>query len=412
MTWKTELRERVTTGAALGAHISLSDDEARQIDSVARLFPMAIPQYYLSLMDKSDPFCPIRRQSVPDIRETVVQPGEFEDPLGEEPDSPVPAITHRYPDRALFLVTHRCFMFCRHCNRRRKVGDARASLPLNDAAIDDGLRYLRAEKSIEDVLVSGGDPLILDTERLDWILSRLREIPHVRTVRIGTRAPVVMPSRITDHLVAVLKKASPLWLNTHFNHPKELTPESTSALAKLADAGIPLGNQTVLLRGVNDCPSIIRELCVTLVAHRVRPYYLFQCDLAQGIAHFRTRISTGLEIMESMIGHVRSYAVPTFAIDPPGGAGKVPILPNYLISQSDSAVVVRNYEGVITKYFESSAGPSECGSGCSCRGNSEQGQRHRDAGQSVAAMLDRSGPVSLVPQGNARELRRSKRSSD
>ncbi|MBN2715865.1 MAG: KamA family radical SAM protein, partial [Deltaproteobacteria bacterium] len=347
MTWKSELKNRIVTADQLKNHIELSSDEVLGIEAARQGFAMAIPEYYASLMDKANPACPIRRQAIPDVREGVVHPGELVDPLGEELDSPVKCITRRYPDRALLLVTNSCFMYCRHCNRRRKVGDARYAI--SDGDIEAGLRFIATVPEIEDVLISGGDPLFCATEKLDWILKALRKIPHVRTIRIGTRAPVVLPSRITDSLVAVLKKAHPLWLNTHFNHPRELTPESMGALARLADAGIPLGNQSVLLRGVNDCPQIIRELCLKLVENRVRPYYLFQCDLAQGVGHFRTRLSRGIEIMESLIGHIRGYAIPTYAIDPPGGAGKIPILPNYVLSQSDDAVVVRNYEGMLVR---------------------------------------------------------------
>lgn len=404
MNWKKELADRITTIASLSDHIPLNREEKADIPSAMKIFPMAIPPYYASLMDKENPDCPIRKQAIPDVRETIVLPGEFEDPLGEEADSPVPGITRRYPDRALFLVTTNCFMFCRHCNRRRKVGDA--SQQITDDTIETALQYLAQEGSINDVLVSGGDPLFLETEKLDWILQRLREIPHVRTIRIGTRAPVVMPSRITNSLVAVLKNAHPLWLNTHFNHPKEITAQSIAALAKLADGGIPLGNQTVLLRGVNDCPNIIKELCVKLVEHRVRPYYLFQCDLAQGIAHFRTRISSGIEIMESLIGHVRGYAVPTYAVDPPGGAGKIPLTPNYLISQSESAVVLRNYEGVLTKYFESPLAGSNCPSKCTICHTPHSSNGMRGADHGVSNLLTNPDQTSLVPSDTLRAQRK------
>lgn len=402
MTWKNQLKNRITDADALSATVQLTDAEIAGIQAAGDGFSMAIPAYYAALMDKSNPACPIRRQAIPDLRETQHLPGELEDPLGEEPDSPVRCITRRYPDRALFLVTNSCFMYCRHCNRRRKVGDS--SQRITDGDIENALAYLRSDPDIGDVLVSGGDPLFCTTERLDWILTALREIPHIQTIRIGTRAPVVMPSRITDSLVAVLKKAHPLWLNTHFNHPRELTPESAAALTRLADAGIPLGNQTVLLRGVNDCPSIIRELCLKLVAHRVRPYYLFQCDMAKGIEHFRTRVSRGIEIMESLIGHIRGYAVPTYAIDPPGGAGKVPIIPNYLISQSDASVAVRNYEGMIARYDEPITATTACPIGCELCGDPSH---RRGASHGVSAVLGDRNAGALIPDGMVRVRRRN-----
>ncbi len=259
-------------------------------------------------------------------------------------------LTHRYPDRVLLQVSNVCAMYCRHCTRKRKVGDV-DSIPRKEA-IREGIAYIREHEEVRDVLLSGGDPFLLSDEQLDWILGELRAIPHVEVIRIGTRTPVVLPYRITDNLVAVLKKYHPLWINTHFNHPRELTTSAREAIAKLADVGIPLGNQSVLLAGVNDCPRVMKALVHKLVMNRIRPYYLYQCDLSEGLSHFRTPVGKGIEIMESLIGHTSGYAVPTYVIDAPHGGGKIRVMPNYLISWSTNKVVLRNYEGVITTYKE------------------------------------------------------------
>ena len=261
------------------------------------------------------------------------------DPLSEDRDSPVPGIIHRYPDRVLFHISNICSMYCRHCTRKRKVGD-RDSIPGKDEIIK-GIEYIKNTPVVRDVLLSGGDPFMLSDDYLDWILTELRKIPHVEVIRIGTRMPVVLPYRITDELIAVLKKHHPLWINTHFNHPRAITESSREALRKLADAGIPLGNQTVLLAGVNDCPRIMKRLVHKLVQNRVRPYYLYQCDLSEGLSHFRTPVGKGIEIMESLIGHTSGFAVPTYVIDAPGGGGKIPVMPNYLISWSTNKVVLQ-----------------------------------------------------------------------
>ena len=274
----------------------------------------------------------------------------MEDPLSEDKDSPVPGVTHRYPDRVLFQVSNVCSMYCRHCTRKRKVGDI-DSIPLKNDLIK-GIEYIRNTPEIRDVLLSGGDPLMLSDDYLDWILSEITSIPHVQVVRIGTRMPVVLPYRITDEIVGMLSKYKTLWLNTHFNHPREITASSREALSRLADSGIPLGNQSVLLAGVNDCPRVMKALVHKLVENRVRPYYLYQCDLSEGLNHFRTPVGKGVEIMESLIGHTSGFAVPTYVIDAPGGGGKIPLTPNYLISLSTNKVVLRNYEGVITTYQE------------------------------------------------------------
>lgn len=371
-------------------------------------FPMSVSPYYLSLINTDDLVNdPIFRQAVPSPKELIVSRCDMDDPLHEDADSPVPCVMHRYPDRALFLVSNTCSMYCRHCTRKRRVGD-RDSIP-SPEDMAAGMDYIRNTPQIRDVLLSGGDPFLLSDQRLDDILTELDEIDHVEVVRIGTRTPVVLPQRITDGLVDVLKKHHPLWINTHFNHPREMTTSSRQALAKLADAGIPLGNQSVLLAGVNDCPRIIRALVHKLVANRVRPYYLYQCDLSEGLTHFRTPVGKGIEIMESLIGHTSGFCVPTYVIDAPGGGGKIPVMPNYLISWSTNKVVLRNYEGVITTYKEpDSYEPIFCNRDCE---NCNLQLALEDAGERKAVGLekllsDHDKTISLIPEGNARHERR------
>jgi lysine 2,3-aminomutase len=297
-------------------------------------------------------------QAVPTFVETHISGADMLDPLHEDTDSPAPGLTHRYPDRVLFLITDQCSMYCRHCTRRRFAGQSDDEVGMDN--VDKCIEYIRNTPQVRDVLLSGGDCLLVSDKKLEYIISRLREIPHVEIIRLGSRTPVVLPQRITDDLVNMLKKYHPIWLNTHFNHPAEFTPESMEALRKLADAGIPLGNQSVLLRGVNDCPHIMRDLVHKLVMNRVRPYYIYQCDLSLGIEHFRTPVAKGLEIMESLRGHTSGYCVPTFVVDAPGGGGKIPVMPNYLLSQSADKVILRNYEGVITTYTQPHLPDLEC----------------------------------------------------
>ncbi len=285
---------------------------------------------------------------MPRIAEMHDDPSDMADPLHEDVDSPVPGLTHRYPDRVLLLVTNICSMNCRHCTRRRLVGDTDVDMPEDNVAA--AIEYIRNTPTVRDVLLSGGDPFVLPDERLRSILERLRAIPHVEMIRIGTRTPVVMPQRITDDLVDMLKQFHPLWVNTHFNHAREITAEAKAACEKLANAGIPLGNQSVLLRGVNDDPIVMKKLVHKLMTIRVRPYYIYQCDLSLGISHFRTSVAKGIEIIESLRGHTTGLAVPTFVVDAPGGGGKIPVMPNYLISFAEGTAVLRNYEGVITTY--------------------------------------------------------------
>lgn len=356
--WHWQVQNRITDVDTLRKIINLTDQEAKDIGVVLEKFRMGITPYYASLMDPNDPNCPVRKQAVPTIMETHAGFGDMEDPLHEDADSPVPGLTHRYPDRVLFLITDQCSMYCRHCTRRRFAGQNDSGVPMD--RIDACIEYIRNTPQVRDVLLSGGDCLLVEDDKLEYIFKKLREIPHVEIVRLGSRTPVVMPMRITDDLVNMFKKYHPVWLNTHFNHPKEITPEAEEACRKLADAGIPLGNQSVLLRGVNDCPNTMLELVRNLVKIRVRPYYIYQCDLSMGIEHFRTKVSKGLEIMESLRGHTSGYAVPTFVVDAPGGGGKTPVMPQYLISMSPSKVILRNYEGVITTYTEPQYIEEEC----------------------------------------------------
>lgn len=356
--WHWQVANRITTVEELKKVINLTEQEEKDITEVAKNFRLGITPYYASLMDPDDPRCPVRMQAVPVLAENHRSDADMLDPLHEDEDSPAPGLTHRYPDRVLFLITDQCSMYCRHCTRRRLAGETDGARSMED--IDACIAYIAKTPQVRDVLLSGGDCLLVEDDVLEYIIKKLREIPHVEIVRMGSRTPVVMPMRITDGLVNMIKKYHPIWLNTHFNHKKELTPEAAAACAKLADAGVPLGNQSVLLRGVNDCPHIMRELVQALVRNRVRPYYIYQCDLSLGIEHFRTPVSAGIEIIEGLRGHTSGYAVPTFVVDAPGGGGKTPVMPQYVISQSPEKVVLRNYEGVITTYTEPQLPKLDC----------------------------------------------------
>jgi len=356
--WRWQVENRIDTIEKLKKIINLTAQEEEDISKVLEKFRMGITPYYAAHMDKDDPRDPIRMQAVPTFVETHVSAADMVDPLHEDTDSPAPGLTHRYPDRVLFLITDQCSMYCRHCTRRRFAGQSDDEVGMEN--IDKCIEYIRKTPQVRDVLLSGGDCLLVSDKKLEYIISKLREIPHVEIVRLGSRTPVVLPQRITDDLVNMLKKYHPIWLNTHFNHPKEFTPESMEALRKLADAGIPLGNQSVLLRGVNDCPHIMRDLVHKLVMNRVRPYYIYQCDLSLGIEHFRTPVAKGIEIMESLRGHTSGFCVPTFVVDAPGGGGKTPVGPNYVLSQSADKIILRNYEGVITTYTEPKLPELEC----------------------------------------------------
>ena len=347
--WRWQLTHRLGTAEELARVIRLTPEEEAGFSAPGH-FRVDVPPYFASLMDPDDPHCPIRRQVIPTESELLACAGETSDSLAEDVHSPVPGLVHRYPDRVLMLVTTQCASYCRFCTRSRLVGDAHAQF--GSAQYEQQLAYIAATPQIRDVLVSGGDPLMLSQRVLESLLRQLRAIPHVEVIRLGTRMPVFLPQRITADLVAMLRRYHPLWMNIHFNHPREITPEVQTALARLADAGIPLGSQTVLLAGINDCPSVIKALLHELVKNRVRPYYLYQCDLVAGAGHFRTPVSKGIEIMEALRGHTSGFAIPAYVIDAPEGGGKVPILPNYLLSMSDSRVVVRNYEGFVSTYVQ------------------------------------------------------------
>ena len=355
--WKWQLAHRITTADGIARYLQMTDGERTDVEKCLSAFRMAVTPYYATLIDPADPQDPIRRICVPAIEETLPCPNDLSDPLGEERDSPVPHVVHRYPDRVLFLVTLRCSAYCRYCTRRRVVGEEDKIITAQEMKV--ALDYIREHTEIRDVLISGGDPLVMGTERLEHIIAALRTIPHVDIIRIGTRVPVVLPMRITDELLAMLKKYQPIWINTHFSHPREITPESERACAAIVDAGIPLGNQSVLLRGINDNVDTMRELLVKLVHMRVRPYYLYQCDLSQGISHFRTPVEKGIEIMHALQGNLSGYALPRFVIDAPGGGGKVPIQFQYVRSIDDREVVMENYKGEICRYPQARVGETE-----------------------------------------------------
>lgn len=341
-TWQKLLQDSITRPAQITPRFGI---DPAPLDAVAAQYPMRIPLYYLSLIHSAGD--PIWRQAVPDTAE-LHDNVCFVDPLDEENQSPVPNLVHRYPDRVLFLVCAECAMYCRFCTRKRKVGGEH--MVINGDTIAQGIDYIRRHEEIRDVILSGGDPLLLADEKLDGILAALRAIPHVEIIRIGSRVPVVLPQRITMGLIRVLRKHHPLYLNTHFNHPDEITSTSARACARLADAGIPLGNQTVLLRGVNDDPAVMKRLMQQLLAIRVRPYYLYQADMAQGTDHFRTSVAEGLEIVRALRGHTSGLGVPAFVIDAPGGGGKIPLLPDYLQELNAEEVRLKNYRGELYSY--------------------------------------------------------------
>ena len=353
--WHWQVANRLDSVEKIKQVINLTPQEEEDIAKVLNGFRVGITPYYASLMDPDDPYCPVRMQAVPTIAETHRGEADMLDPLHEDEDSPAPGLTHRYPDRVLFLITDQCSMYCRHCTRRRLAGETDGARSMDD--INACIEYIRKTPVVRDVLLSGGDCLCVEDDVLEYIISELRKIEHVEIVRLGSRTPVVMPQRITDDLCNMLKKYHPIWLNTHFNHPKEMTPVAAAACQKLADAGIPLGNQSVLCRGINDDVHVMRNLMHVLVKNRVRPYYIYQCDLSLGIEHFRTPVSKGIEIIEGLRGHTSGYAVPTFVVDAPGGGGKTPVMPQYVISQTPDKVILRNYEGVITTYTEPPALP-------------------------------------------------------
>jgi lysine 2,3-aminomutase len=396
--WRWQMQHRITTVEQLRQLINLTPDEEQAV----RLKPdlrVAITPHFAALMDPTDPNCPIRRQVVPTMAEFVLDDPDLEDPLGEDAHMPVPGLVHRYPDRVLVDVTDQCVAYCRHCTRRRWVGTG--AMPAHKARIEAIAQYLEAHPEVRDVLMSGGDGLFLSDEMLDFALGRFRAVKSVEILRIGSRIPIFLPQRVTDAMVDTLKKYHPLWMNIHINHPKEFTPEVRTALAKLANAGIPLGAQTVLMAGINDCVNTMKALVHECVRNRVRPYYLYQCDLSQGIGHFRTPVSVGISIIEGLRGHTTGFAVPTFCIDAPGGGGKVPIMPNYMISMNDHKVIVRNFEGVIATYSEPDEYTRHQADNCDyCR---------RAAPKEGVAKLLAGDAVVLEPDGLRRKQRRVKK---
>lgn len=347
--WRWQIRNRIRNFKDLIDFFPALKSNAG-IGRVAEKYPMAITPYYASLIKSTDLSDPVFQMAVPQGQELFAPDFLHADPLEEEEDMPVPGLVHRYRDRALLMATTMCSMYCRHCTRKRVAGYEESCIDVGQLnAITD---YLRAHPEIKDVVISGGDPMTMSTSLLERILAAVRSVPSVDIIRIGTRVPVVLPQRITNELTTMLAKYHPVWINTHFNHPNEITPESAAACAKLANAGLPIGNQSVLLRGINDSPQVMEELCRGLVRIRVRPYYLFQCDLVRGIEHFRTPISRGIEIMEYLRGRLSGLAIPTYVVDTPHGGGKIPVLPNYVISSSPSHTVLRNFEGMIVNYPE------------------------------------------------------------
>ncbi|MCS6915864.1 MAG: KamA family radical SAM protein [Myxococcales bacterium] len=347
--WRWQLRHRLTCLEDIEPLVQLTPAERAGLRAAPGLFRIGITPYYFSLIDPVHPYCPVRMQVIPVVDETLQAAGEYRDPLGEDSLSPTPGLVHRYPDRVLLLALDRCAIYCRHCNRRRLVGQ---QSPIAQDSLAAALDYIRAHREIRDVLISGGDPLILSTEKLEWLLQQVRSIPHVDVIRLGTRVPVCLPMRVDQELCRMLRRFHPLYINTHFNHPKELTPEARQACEMLADAGIPLGNQTVLLRRVNSSARTLEALFRGLLRMRVRPYYLFQGDPVFGTDHLRTPVSAGIEIMEQLRGRLTGMAMPQLVLDAPGGAGKIPIGPTYLLTMGTDRVKLRSYDDRIVEYIE------------------------------------------------------------
>jgi lysine 2,3-aminomutase len=387
--WRWQLSHRINSVEEFEKVIPLTDSERKAL-SAADLFRVEITPYFISLIDPQDEQDPIRLQVVPKESEMVPFVSMMEDSLAEDRHSPVPGLVHRYPDRVLMLVTTQCASYCRYCTRSRIVGDPAATFSRSEFEMQ--IEYLKRTPQVRDVLLSGGDPLVLAPKILDEILSRLREIPHIEILRIGSRVPVFLPMRVTEELTEMLSKYHPLWMNIHVNHPNEVSLELAQACDLLARAGIPLGNQAVLLRGINDNVHIQRQLVHDLVRLRVRPYYLYQCDLVEGAGHFRTPVAKGIEIIEGLRGHTSGYAVPDYIVDAPGGGGKIPLSPNYLISMSDHKVVLRNYEGYITTYEE----PTDYLPGDSAK---YKGEQRPEPGQSGVLGLLEGQQMNIKPEG-------------
>ncbi len=371
--WQWQLKHRIRDTESLSRFLVLSEDEKLALGRDDHPLPLAITPYYASLIDRENPSQSIRRTVVPVTGEYFTSPGEAEDPLGEDHDSPVPGLVHRYPDRVLFLVTDFCSSYCRYCTRSRIVGGGKGT-PVNANQWQKAIDYIERTPAIRDVLLSGGDPLTLSDEVLEWLISRVRKISHVELIRIGTKVPVVLPQRVTPALVRMLRKYHPVWVSIHFTHPDELTPETNQACERLADGGIPLGSQTVLLSGINDNVETMKRLYHGLLKVRVKPYYLYQCDPILGSSHFRTPVEKGLEIIRGLRGFTTGYAVPHYVIDAPGGGGKIPLLPEYFIGRSGDDLLIRNYEGKVFVY------PDPAGSG-GLEGPVEEGCQEAGAGR-------------------------------
>jgi lysine 2,3-aminomutase len=346
--WRWQSRHRIRTLEQMERMLKLTDEERAALLQGGTMLPVGITPYYMSLVDPVHTDQPLRKTVVPRTAEFTRTAGEADDPLGEDGHSPVPGLVHRYPDRVLLLALDFCSTYCRYCTRSRVVGHG--EIMPNEARLEAAFDYLRGTPQVRDVLISGGDPLALSEEKLDWILSRLRAIPHIEFVRIGTKMPAVLPQRVTPQLCRMLRKHHPLWMSVHFLHPDECTPEAARACARLADAGIPLGAQTVLLKGVNDDVPTMTDLVHKLLLMRVRPYYLYQCDPISGSSHFRTSVEQGLALIEGMRGHTTGYAVPTYVIDAPGGGGKIPLQPNYVVGREGDELLLRNFEGQVFRY--------------------------------------------------------------
>jgi lysine 2,3-aminomutase len=345
--WRWQIRNRIQDFARFERMLALSNDERTALEQGGSMLPVGVTPYYMSLLSHDNPNQPLRRSVIPTTHEFVCAVGESADPLAEEEMSPVPGLVHRYPDRVLLLVSDFCSTYCRYCTRSRVVGHGILTPAMS--RLEKMFEYIRVNPQIRDVLVSGGEPLCLSDDRLDWILTELRRIPHVEIVRIGTKAPVVLPQRITPQLTRMLRRHHPIWMSIHFTHPDECTAEASRACAQLADAGIPLGSQTVLLKGINDDLETMKKLVKKLMTMRVRPYYIYQCDPIYGSAHFRTSIEKGLEIIRGLRGFTSGYAVPTFVVDAPGGGGKIPVMPDYVIGREGEDILLRNYEGKVCR---------------------------------------------------------------
>jgi lysine 2,3-aminomutase len=399
--WKWQVTHRIETVEALQKVVELTEEELEGVKKSLGIFKMAITPYYLSLIDPKNPHDPVRKQSIPTASELYHSKADLEDPLHEDGDSPTLGLTHRYPDRALLLVTDQCSMYCRHCTRRRFAGQN--DCPLAKDQVEKAIEYIEKTTEIRDVIVSGGDPLLLSDDRLEQILIQLRRIPHVEMIRIGTRIPVVLPQRVTQKLCDMIKKYHPIWINTHFNHPREITPQSKKACELLSDAGIPLGNQSVLLAGVNDCIHVMKKLVHELVKIRVRPYYIYQCDLSLGLKHFRTSVAKGIEIIEALRGHTSGLCVPTYVVDAPGGGGKIPVMPNYVVSRGHEKTILRNYEGVITCYNE----PDNYKPSCNCEDCKASMGEEIEEIEGIAGL--NCGKISIEPQGLMRKTRNRKK---